>query len=176
MYRCDLILQTYITHWKPCCIAHEYDTIKPGCNNFRQEGIARTHDHVEIAHFPMRCIRAWKLEATSQVPSRFWWCTSLGNVGFLHATLSRSLWESHRWLDFMKECIRCTHAFAARAAWAWVLAFIPWPVRNIKAAMWKSHISAHPFSTWIVSLSWVTGHYSTLTVCNEFDGQIDHLL
>ncbi len=37
---------------------------------------------------------------------------------------------------------------------AWVLAFIPWPVRNIKAAMWKSSISTHPFSAWNLSWSW----------------------
>ncbi len=30
-------------------------------------------------------------------------------------------------------------------AWVWVLVFIPWPVRNIKAAVQISHISAHPF-------------------------------
>ena len=35
-----------------------------------------------------------------------------------------------------------------------VLAFILLPVRSIKAAMQKLCISAHPFSTWIVSWSW----------------------
>ena len=38
----------------------------------------------------------------------------------------------------------------AISTWAWVLAFIPPPARNIKAAMWKSHISKRPFSAWIV--------------------------
>ena len=38
--------------------------------------------------------------------------------------------------------------------WAWVLAFIPWPVRNTKAAMWKLCISTHPFSMWTVAWSW----------------------
>ena len=42
----------------------------------------------------------------------------------------------------------------AISAWAWVLTFIPWPVRDTKAAMRKSHISAHPLSAWIVSWSW----------------------
>ena len=45
----------------------------------------------------------------------------------------------------------------AISAWVWVLAFIAWPERNIKAAMWKSHISAHPFS-WIVS--WDNGIFN----------------
>ncbi len=40
------------------------------------------------------------------------------------------------------------------SAWAWLLAFIPCPVRNIKAAIQKSHISTQPFSAWIVSWSW----------------------
>ena len=39
-------------------------------------------------------------------------------------------------------------------ACAWVLAFIPWPVINIKVAMQKLHIFTHPFSAWIVSWSW----------------------
>ena len=42
----------------------------------------------------------------------------------------------------------------AISTWAWVLAFIPSPTRNIKAAMQKSRISAHPFSAWIVTWSW----------------------
>ena len=33
----------------------------------------------------------------------------------------------------------------AISAWAWVLASIPWPVRNTKAAMQKLCISTHPF-------------------------------
>ncbi len=37
---------------------------------------------------------------------------------------------------------------------AWVLTFIPWPVRTIKATMWKSCISTHLSSAWIVSWSW----------------------
>ena len=40
------------------------------------------------------------------------------------------------------------------SAQAWVLAFIPWLVRNIKEAMWKLRISAHTFSAWIVFWSW----------------------
>ena len=33
----------------------------------------------------------------------------------------------------------------AISAWAWVLAFIPWPVRNIKVAMWKHAFPHTPF-------------------------------
>ncbi len=43
-------------------------------------------------------------------------------------------------------------------AWAFVLCFIPWPVRNIKATIQKLHFSAHPSSNWIVSWSWDKGH------------------
>ena len=52
----------------------------------------------------------------------------------------------------------------AISAWAWVLTFILWPVRNIKAAMWKSHISTHSFSAWIVSWTWDKTLFSRLTV------------
>ena len=85
--------------------------------------IARTHTHVKITHFPMRCIiRAW--EAWHNRPSAF-------QVLMMHR---------------VGKCFIFT--------WAWVLTFIPWPVRNIKAAMQKSHISMHPFSAWIMSWLW----------------------
>ena len=35
-----------------------------------------------------------------------------------------------------------------------VLAFNPWPVKHVKAIMWKLHISAHPHPAWIVPLPW----------------------
>ena len=53
---------------------------------------------------------------------------------------------------------------------AWVLGYIPWPaciinllmdcsiwryrVRNLNAAIWKSHISTHPLSAWDMSWAW----------------------
>ena len=40
------------------------------------------------------------------------------------------------------------------STWGWVPAFILWPVKIIKAAMQNSHISTHPFSSWIVSWAW----------------------
>ncbi len=52
----------------------------------------------------------------------------------------------------------------AISAVVWVLASIPWPVRNIKAAMWKLCISTHPFSAWIVSWSWDKGQRQTTTL------------
>ena len=47
----------------------------------------------------------------------------------------------------------------AISTWVWVLAFIPRPVRNIKAAMQKLCISTHPFSAWIVWWSWDKEYY-----------------
>ena len=55
------------------------------------------------------------------------------------------------------------------STWAWVLSFIPLSARNIKAVMWKSCISAHPFSVWIVSF--VMGYTE---VIGSVDGE--HLL
>ena len=44
---------------------------------------------------------------------------------------------------------------------AWALASISWPIRNIKAAMQKLHISPQLVSAWTVSWLWVkSSHYS----------------
>ncbi len=40
------------------------------------------------------------------------------------------------------------------STWAWVPAFIPWLIRNFRAARWKSRISTHPLSVWILFWSW----------------------
>ena len=64
------------------------------------------------------------------------------------------VWEawSHRPTAFqvlmMHQVGKC-----ANSTQAWVLAFIAWPVRNIKGALQKSLISAHPFPAWIVPSS-----------------------
>ena len=56
------------------------------------------------------------------------------------------------------------------STWAWVLAFIPWPVRNIKTAMQKSCISTHPLSAELcldhgiiskAQFKWRKGHSTT---------------
>ena len=44
------------------------------------------------------------------------------------------------------------------SAWAWIFAFIPWLVRNVKEALQKLHIFTDPFSAWIVSWSWNYRH------------------
>ncbi len=91
---------------------------------FKFVNIARTHACMEITHFPMTCI------------IRAW-------EAWGHRLSALQVLTIHHQVG---KCVIPT--------WSWVLAFIPWPVRNIKAAMWKPHISTHPFSTYIVSWSW----------------------
>ena len=81
---------------------------------------------------------------------------TFANVVIIKAREARGHWPSAFQVLMMHWVI---------SAWAWVLAFIPWPIRTIKAAMWKSCLSAHPFSAWIVSWSWNESSVPGGTLC-----------
>ncbi len=51
--------------------------------------------------------------------------------------------------------------------------FVPWRVRNIKAAMQISHISAYPFSAWIVSWSWDNTVYQLIRWARYEDERVE---
>ena len=132
---------------KICCISRQCDVLfKAILVNGKKRAISRS-----------RQITAWTCNVCHTLP---WWA----NIARTHAHAEVAHFPMRRIIRtwggqgcrpgafqvlMMHKVGKCVIS-----AWPCILAFIPWPMRNIKAAMHKLRISSHPFSAGIVSWSW----------------------